>query len=143
MNKETKEIIRAIEEADKKEITPDGELEALRHEKKVKENLEKELEILTEVFPELKSEDIPDQVFEDCEDGKGLAARYALYYVKEQRNAAEKEKREEENRKSAPPEVKTSEESVYFTPEAVRAMSKGDIRKNYKAIMKSMEAWNK
>ncbi len=137
MNKETEKLLSElnVEEADRLE------LEELRRDKSIKDNLEKELDVLKSLFPEITAEDIPDQVFESCENGRGLAAQYALYYVTEQKKKEETQKNNEENAKSAPPEIHNSEDEAYFTPEAVKAMSDKDIRRNYKAIMKSMEKW--
>lgn len=39
-------------------------------------------------------------------------------------------------------EAKVSELQPYFTPEQVRRMTLEEVRKNYTAIMKSMEKWN-
>lgn len=39
-------------------------------------------------------------------------------------------------------ETKIMELQPYFTPEDVRKMSEEEVRKNYTAIMKSMEKWN-
>lgn len=39
-------------------------------------------------------------------------------------------------------EAKVSELQPYFTPEQVRRMTPEEVRKNYTAIMKSMEKWN-
>ena len=35
-----------------------------------------------------------------------------------------------------------SKQLPYFTPEQVRRMTEEEVRKNYTAIMKSMEKWN-
>lgn len=143
MNKNTEKIFR---ELDGSEVGGDAlekeELEAFRLEKRVKKNLEEEFKILFEIFPELDVDNIPDELFEKCEEGRGLAAEYALWYLGEEKKKGEMEKKKEENLKSAPPNVKDSSEPVYFTPDEVRAMSEKEIRKNYKTIMKSMEKWN-
>ncbi len=137
MNKETEKLLSElnIENADRLE------LEELRRDKALKANLEKELEVLMAVFPEITADDIPDEVFERCDNGNGLAAQYALHYVTSQKKKEETQKNNEENAKSAPPEIHNSEDEAFFTPEAVKAMSDDEIRRNYKAIMKSMEKW--
>lgn len=137
MNKETEKIMAELADTDADKL----ELEELRRDKKLKENLEGELKILMSLFPELTAEDIPDEVFENCDNGKGLAAQYALYYVKAEREKAETEKTNEKNKRSAPPEIKSADEEVFFTPDMVKSMSDSEIRRNYKEIMKSMEKW--
>ena len=135
MNKETEKILEELgSESD--------ELETLRLEKAIKKNLEEEFALLREIFPERDADDIPDEVFALSENGKNLAAHFALYYLKEEKRKTEQTKKEEENSKSAPPDVKNSPEEAYFTYDEVRNMSEEEIRKNYKNIMKSMEKWN-
>lgn len=140
MNEKTKKILEELEaspeELDRKE------LENFRRERDVKKNLEGELELLFEVFPELDIDSIPDAIFEKCPDGKGLAAEYALMTLVEKKKSEEQKVKEEENEKAAVPEVKGVAEEAYFSPEDVRKMSEKEIRKNYKTIMKSMEKWN-
>ena len=137
MNQETKKIMAELEEVD-----PDKqELEELRKDKSLKDNLEHELELLMSLFPELSADDIPDAVFESCDNGKGLAAQYALYYLKDQKEKEEMQKTNEKNNKSAPPEINDSGDEVFFTPEMVKTMSDKDIRRHYRSIMKSMEKW--
>lgn len=140
MNKETKKLFEELGVNDEP-VSEKDELESLRKDKTTKANLEKELEILKRLFPELTVEDIPDQVFEECTDGKGLAAYYALFYMTSEMEKEDMRKKNDENHRSAPPEIKESEEDTFFTPEAVRAMSDKDVRRHYKAIMSSMEKW--
>ncbi len=140
MNENTKKILEEIE-ASPEELDR-NELEKFRRERDVKKNLESELELLFEVFPELDVDSIPDALFEKCPDGKGLAAEYALMTLVEKKRSEEQKEKELENEKAAVPEVKGSAEDAYFSPEDVRRMSESEIKKNYKTIMKSMEKWN-
>ncbi len=133
MEKETNKLAEGLDEA--------SELEELRHDKALKENLDRELSALLEAFPDLKVDDIPDEIFESCKDGKGLAGEYALWYIKSGNKRAEAERTNESNSRSAPPEIRDGDGELYFTPEAVRTMSQKDVRRNFKAIMKSMEKW--
>ncbi|MBQ5746909.1 MAG: hypothetical protein IIV81_03110 [Clostridia bacterium] len=141
MKKNTEKILRELDVEKEGNALDMEELEAFRLEKRVKKNLEEEIKKLLEIFPDFDTETIPDEVFDKCEDGRGLAAEYALWYLTEEKRKGEQQKKEEENDKSAPPNVKDSSEPLYFTPEQVRAMSESEIRKNYKTIMNSMEKW--
>ena len=146
MNEETKKIFREIEESTKSEGAKDlekEELEELRRDRALRDNIEKELDLLVEIFPSIKAEDIPDEVLEESKDGKGLAAAFALWYLREEKKKEKAAEKNEQNTRSAPPEVAPPREESYYTPEAVKAMSENDIRKNYKAILRSMETWNK
>lgn len=137
MNKETEKIMAEVGAAD-----PEGsELEELRRDKSLRANLEAELKLLKEIFPDIKAEDIPDEVIEDCDNGKGLAAQYALWFLTNQKKKEETQKTNEKNTKSAPPEVNGVGDETFFTPEMVRTMSDKDVRRHYKAIMRSMEKW--
>lgn len=141
MNKETEKILDEVENFLPEEDSDKKELEGYRLEKEIKKNLEDEFKTLFEIFPNLDVDEIPDEVLERCESGKGLAGEYALYYMREEKKRAEQKEKEEENLKSAPPDVKNSSEELYFTPDDVRGMSRSEIRSNYKNIMKSMERW--
>ena len=136
MKKETEKIFDEISGFS------DNEIEEYRLEKEVKKNLESELKILFELFPDINVDDIPDEVFEKSDNGKSLAAQYALYYLKEEKKKAEQKEKEEENLKAATPDVKNATQDAYFTPDDVRGMTEAEIRRNYKTIMKSMEKWN-
>ena len=136
MKKETEKIFEEID------AFSDSDIEEYRLEKLVKKNLEAELQTLFEIFPDMNVDDIPDEVFERSNNGKGLAAEYALHYLKEEKKKGEQKEKEEENLKSAPPDVKNATEEAFFTPEDVRGMTEAEIKKNYHTIMKSMEKWN-
>lgn len=136
MKSETEKIFEEID------AFSDSDIEEYRLEKLVKKNLEEELKTLFEIFPDVNVDDIPDEVFEKSNNGKGLAAEYALFYLKEEKKKGEQKEKEEENLKAAPPDVKNATEDAYFTPEDVRGMTEAEIRKNYHTIMKSMEKWN-
>lgn len=139
MNEETKKILAQAEgrgEDDEK-----LELDQLRKDKSLKANLEAELKILMSLFPELTADEIPDEVFQNTDNGKGLAAQYALWYLTDKKQKEETQKTNEKNAKSAPPDIEGAGEETFFTPEMVRTMSDKDVRRHYKAIMKSMEKW--
>ena len=117
------------------------ELEEFRRDRDIRANLDRELSLLRELFPELRAEDIPDEAFENTENGKGLAGQYALCYLRKEKEKEETEKTNAKNSRSAPPKVGNPDDEGYFTPDMVKTMSDSDIRRNYKAIMKSMEKW--
>ena len=81
MNKETKEMLSEIEALSESENKngEKSEIEALRWEKKVRENLSRELDEFAILFPETSVDDIPDEVWEKSRDGDGICAQFALY----------------------------------------------------------------
>jgi hypothetical protein len=145
MNKETKALLSEINAiTDKKSAgnsQNDNELEALRYEKRLRENLSAELEEFKLLFPDADIEDVPDEVWEAAPDGKGLCAQYALYLKRLSLKKESAEKKNEENGAAAVPEVGGSDKEIYFTPEAVEKMSRAEVEKNWTAILESMKKW--
>ena len=143
MNKETKEILSELEvlsEGDNKngEIS---ELEALRLDKKIRENLARELDEFALIFPDMSVDDIPDEVWEKTRDGEGICAQFALYLKRREVEKTKAEQKNEENRASAVPNVKREEDEAFFTPEQVEKMSKAEVENNWTAILESMKKW--
>ncbi len=140
MNKETEALIREIGAA--ANSNGDGELEALRREKKLRENVAREVEEFYKLFPDTDLESVPDEVWEACPEGVGLCAQYALYLHRRAGEKKHAEAKNEENSTSAVPDVSSVEDKeVFFTPEEVASMSRAEVDKNYEAIMESMKKW--
>ncbi len=119
-----------------------GELTKLKRELEFKSNVQAEIKLLKDLFPKLDIDEIPDEIWEACENGKGIAAQYALYFIKKLKHEAKAQNVNEKNSKSAPPRVvHDGGGEMFFTPEMVKRMSQNEVRKNYSAIMKSMEKW--
>ena len=95
------------------------------------------------LFPEVKAEEIPAEVWEQVENGASLTAAYAVHFVQALREKARIEALNAENEKAAPPPVRhDGREESYFSPEAVRKMSRDEVRKHYQEILRSMDHWN-
>ena len=131
-------------EAVLEEMLPTKAPEAEAEEETSPENLmEEDIELFRKLFPEVKGEEIPQEVWARVEKGESLAASYALFAVKQYREEERVKLVNEENGKKAPPPVEGSGgEGDYFSPEAVKNMSRSEIRKNYDKILSSMEKWN-
>ncbi len=107
------------------------------------DKMEEDIELFRQLFPEVKGEDIPQEVWDRVEQGESLAASYALFAVKKYREEERFKSINEANGKKAPPPIDgTGSEEDYFSPEAVKNMSRSEIRKNYNKILSSMEKWN-
>ncbi|MBE6711926.1 MAG: hypothetical protein E7580_00235 [Ruminococcaceae bacterium] len=105
--------------------------------------MEEDIDLFRSLFPEVKGEDIPQEVWDRVEQGESLAASYALFAVKKYREEERIGRINEENGKKAPPPIEGGKaEGDYFSPEAVKNMSRSEIRKNYDKILSSMEKWN-
>ena len=105
--------------------------------------MEEDIELFRTLFPDVKGEQIPQEVWDRVEAGESLSAAYALFAVKQYREEEKVSRINEENGKKAPPPIEGgSTEGDYFSPEAVKNMSRSEIRKNYDKILSSMEKWN-
>lgn len=125
------------------EEKPDGEKKPSPDEgAKDAERMKEDIDLFHRLFPEIKAEDIPDAVWQRVEAGESLAASFALYFVEKMRKEEHIRKVNSENEKKAPPRIRhDGAEYDYFSPEAVKSMSRGEIKKNYDAILASMEKW--
>lgn len=107
------------------------------------EKMEEDIALFHKLFPEITGDQIPDEVWARVEEGESLAAAFSLYTVKKMKEDEKIQKVNENNEKKAPPRVRhDASQSEYFSPEAVKAMSRSEIKKHYDAILRSMESWN-
>jgi len=103
---------------------------------------EEDVALFHSLFPQVKGEDIPEEVWEAVENGESLSAAWALYTICREREQEQIEKKNRENEEKAPPQLRAEgEEEDYFSPDAVRSMNRKEIQKNYRAILNSMEKW--
>ncbi len=105
--------------------------------------MQEDVELFHTLFPEVKGEDIPQEVWDRVERGESLAASYALFAVQKYREEEKIRKINEENDKKAPPRIQAgAADENYFSPEAVKKMTRSEIKENYDKILSSMEKWN-
>lgn len=137
--KKKKEKEAALEEMLPAENSaPQGE-----DEKAPADLMEEDIALFRSLFPEVKGEEIPQEVWDRVEAGESLAASYALYAVQKYREEERVSRINEENGKKAPPPIEGGgTQGDYFSPEAVKNMSRSEIRKHYDKILSSMEKWN-
>ena len=139
MNKKTEELVNEIGSLSKE--GGESEIDALRREKALRDNVAREVEEFSVLFPDTDIDDIPDEVWEACADGSGICAQYALWLKRSEMKKQTADAKNEENTSSAIPDVSAVGEEAFFTPEAVSKMSKAEVEKNYQAIMESMKKW--
>ena len=119
-----------LEEAEEESLSPEAKMQA-------------DITLFHSLFPDVKAQDIPKEVWDSVEEGESLAASYSLYAVKTFREEERIRKVNEENDKKAAPRVQSDPGGEeYFSPEAVKQMTRAEIRKNYNKILTSMEKWN-
>ncbi len=105
--------------------------------------MQEDISLFHSLFPEVKAQDIPEEVWARVENGESLAASFALFTVQKAKEEEHIRAVNEENEKKAPPRIRhDGKETEYFSPEAVKAMSRSEIKKNYDAILASMDKWN-
>ena len=137
------------------ESMPDAaaELEALRDEvRRLNEELEQkqaeaeriaaEIGDFYKLFPNADISALPDSVLESVKQGNSLAAAYALYHRRSQLKEEQVRAANQRNASLSAGRVGSGAAAEYFTPDEVRAMSQGEVKRNYKKIIESMKKWN-
>lgn len=105
--------------------------------------MKEDISLFHSLFPDVDADEIPQEVWQKVEKGESLSASFALYFLMQKKEEEHIQKINEENEKKAPPKIKSDgAESDYFSPEAVKSMSRSEIKKNYNKILSSMEKWN-
>lgn|GEM_PF-1121563 len=99
---------------------------------------------LREIFPSLGRDDIPDEVWDRVEKGESLSGAYALWFLSGIKKKAQIDLVNSEVSKKAPPRMRhDGGDGDYFSPEEVKSMTQAQVRKNYDAILRSMDKWNR
>ncbi|MBQ9940162.1 MAG: hypothetical protein IJO74_01325 [Clostridia bacterium] len=125
------------------QLAEQEELETLRRENRLREKVTKEIDSLWEMFPDIKLEEVPEELWDMVSQGESLLGAYCILLAKKNLETEKAEKKDRENSEKTPPNVKPgAEKSDYFTREAVSKMSRDQVRKNYDKIVESMKHWN-
>ena len=93
------------------------------------------------LYPDVAEQDVPDEVWEDVQNGIPLEAAFALW---ERRETVRRLAAEEANRKNATGawgRADTASEQ-FLSPDEVRSMTQDEVRKQYSRIVESMKHWN-
>ncbi|MBQ8896021.1 MAG: hypothetical protein IKM32_04755 [Clostridia bacterium] len=109
--------------------------------KKSDEAMAEDIKRFRELFPDISAEAIPESVWEEVENGVGLAHAYALYALTEDsvNRIAEGVNRRNDGIGAKAESFGATEPS--FTKEQVEKMSGKDVKSNYKSILKAMKSW--
>ncbi len=122
------------------------ELEDMRRELDEKrsafERMSRELGEFSALFPNQNPSNIPDSVWESVRAGIPLAAAYALYEKKALSRLEAAAKINQKNGAASTGALGREITESFFTPDEVRAMSRDEVRTNYKKILDSMKKWN-
>lgn len=119
------------------------EKKALRSERRTqakKDKLSQEIKLFRRIFPNVKSEAIPDSVWKDMESGIPLPYAYALFLTADKGNRSYADSVNEKNSEGALPPVNGDGESE-LTMEQVEAMSPEAVKKSFPQILRSLGKW--
>ena len=94
-----------------------------------------------DLYPDISTEELPDQVWENVLRGIPLSAAYALAERRRLRTEEKARLLNEKNRSRSCGAVENGS-SGYLSPDEVRAMSRAEVRANYQNILLSMQKWH-
>ncbi|MBQ3196243.1 MAG: hypothetical protein IJB65_07250 [Clostridia bacterium] len=134
MPKETAEFLAAA----RKEAL---EGRAAKRKEAKKARLAEDIKRFKELFPDVKSDGIPEEVWNDMTNGIPLPYAYALYLATSQGNKSYADRVNAKNSGAAPPPVIPREEEGELTMEQVEAMSPEAIKKSFPEILRSLRKW--
>lgn len=138
------EVREALTEEETAEVTlPEQAPETSAPHPVGERDLEADISQFHTLFPQVKVEQIPQEVWQQVEAGESLTGSYAVYFVKKMREEERIARVNAENEKAAPPRIRhDGADEGYFSPEAVKGMSREEVRRNYQEILRSMDHWN-
>lgn len=125
-----------------KKHTPEQELESLRRENELKDKVTRDIDRLWEMFPDLKLDSVPEELWDMVSQGESLLGAYCILLCKDKIAQEKAHLKDSENSAKTPPAAKSgSERPEFFTREAVSKMSRDEVRKHYDKIVESMKHW--
>ena len=125
-----------------KELSAEEELENLRRENQMKDKVAKDIDRLWEMFPDIKLDSVPEELWEMVSQGESLLGAYCILLCKENLEKEKAQEKDRENSAKTPPAVKSGgEKPEFFTREAVSKMTREQVRKHYDKIVESMKHW--
>lgn len=100
-----------------------------------------DIEAFRQQFPEVKAEEIPDSVWEEVAGGMDLLHAYAYYLLTKESSGDHAQQVNLDNSERSAAAMGDGSTEPSFTKEQVEKMSRGDVKKNYKNILRSMSKW--
>ena len=116
--------------------------ERLAEKEAQSERIAAELGAFSENFPDVDIKSVPEDVWESVRNGNSLAASYALYAHRVNREQTLMRERNEKNAYRSAGRVGKNTSNEYFTPDEVKKMSRSEVKANYTKIIESMKKWN-
>ena len=145
-----------VEEVPKEALKVESELEFLRAEcermkaelcareeqDRARAKIDAEFALFAEYFPEVRANEIPQEVWESVKGGSSLSGSYALYLRRAELERKKIEDFNEKNRKMSSGTLIAGQDERYFSPSEVKKMTPAQVRTNYDDIIRSMRHWN-
>lgn len=126
---------------EKQEAAAEGNA-SVHAEDEAADRLKLQVNELLEMFPKLKAEAIPAEVWDRVIEGDSICAAYCLWLVKSLKEKSRIDTVNDKNKRSAPPKVTVHKgKEDYFSADTVKKMSSAQIRDNLDAILRSMDSW--
>ncbi len=103
--------------------------------------LDEDIKVFRRVFPNVKAEDIPENVWADAEKGIPLPYAYAFHVMSEESYNYYADMVNGKNSEGAIPPVEGTDGSGEFSADEVEGMSTAAVKKNFPAILRSITKW--
>jgi hypothetical protein len=147
---EDKDVTELVDEVPSDEISSlRAEIDALKSELSKRDELDRahsrmntELKEFSEYFPDTELTSIPDEIWERVKNGASLAATYALFLRKSEREQKKIGDFNEKNRRMSAGSLMKGEGERYYSPAEVKKMTPAQVKSNYDDIIASMKHWN-
>jgi hypothetical protein len=119
-------------------------LELARRDERDKSNsrMLKECGEFKNYFPDTELSSIDDEVWESVKNGVPLSAAYALYLRKTEQLKDRIEQLNRRNKEMSAGSVGKGGEESFYSPSEVKAMTREQVRENYKHVLESMRHWH-
>lgn len=119
------------------------ELALLKFALAEKERIASENELLADLYPDVKRSELPEAVEKEAaEKNMPLAAAYALYLRRRELSEAEGQIAARLAASESAGAMKGDCGETLYSIDEIRAMSRKEIRRSYKAILRSLERGN-
>lgn len=105
------------------------------------ERITREYAEFCDLYPEVPISSLPQEIWQNVENGTSLAAAYALAEKKKSISLKKATETNASNRARSAGAINNAE-SLEFSPAEVRAMSSAEVRANLPKIMRSMQKWH-
>lgn len=117
----------------------DKQLKAREEQDRRKDRYVAEMREFKELYPEVDKKKIPQSVWDEVARGVDLSSAYAKYERKQSLAKAKADKANVANARAAVPKIRDDQKTEkIFTMEEMKNMSPVEVKRNYEAILRSL-----